>query len=375
MACVPVDEHHPHYDKHIISFNTIGNNSISHHVPIPGMCPPSTPRRTPRRTPLRKRVQAVQEEPAASVPTIDGYSIHPDDESVKIGAAGISFMGCLADICNWYAAQLETNPVRSKSLTAGALAVVGDVLAQIIEFGSDVRDSDIMFDRRRIFAMFIEGSCVSGPMLHFVFEFYEYVIPIHCVDECMHKENESLMNNDLSLPDDELDTKNELEYAVSKRQYLAALLHVAFDQVIMAFPYVGGMMICTALVEGHGDDLAEELEEEYMNNVKASWVAALGLAPIQFLSFRYLPATLRVLAVNLQDIVWVMVMSYGASFVTLLSLATYWIHHLASYEYTLVTHRTRETSEPFFDFNDDDFADHDDLFSVHYNATRGSGGY
>ena len=37
-----------------------------------------------------------------------------------------------------------------------------------------------------------------------------------------------------------------------------------------------------------------------------------------------------------------------------------------------VTHRTRDTSEPFFDFSDDDFADHDDLFSVHYNTTYGA---
>jgi hypothetical protein len=307
MACAPIDDHRPH-EKHIISFNTIGNNSITHHVPIPGLPPPPSPRWTPRRTPLQRRIKkVVEEEIAASKPTIDGYSDHPEDDDVKTSASRFSCVGCFARFGNWYADQLESNPVRTKSLTAGSLAVVGDVLAQIIEFGSDLRDSDIMFDRRRIFAMFIEGCCVSGPMLHFVFEFYEYVMPIHCIDECVHKENESLMDNDLSVPENELDAAYDHEYHVSKRQYLAALLHVAFDQVIMAFPYVGGMMICTALVEGHGSDLAEELEEEYMNNVKASWMAALGLAPIQFLSFRYLPATLRVLAVNLQDIIWVMV--------------------------------------------------------------------
>jgi hypothetical protein len=193
------------------------------------------------------------------------------------------------------------------------------------------------------------GSCVSGPMLHFVFEFYEYLMPIHCVEECIHKNQESLMDNDLSANGDP-ETDADYEYQVSKRQYVAALLHVAFDQIVMAFPYVAGMMIVTALVEGHGSKLADELEEEYMNNVKASWMAALGLAPFQFCAFRYLPSTWRVLAVNLQDIIWVMAMSY-------------------------VTHRTRETSEPFFDFSNDDFADHDDLFSVHYNRTYNAGEY
>jgi hypothetical protein len=110
------------------------------------------------------------------------------------------------------------------------------------------------------------------------------------------------------------------------------------------------MMIVTALVEGHGGNLRTELEEEYMNNVRASWVAALGLAPFQFFSFRYLPSSFRVLAVNLQDIIWVMFMSY-------------------------VTHRTREPSEPFFEFSTDDFADHDDLFSIHYNSTHDAGEY
>jgi hypothetical protein len=230
---------------------------------------------------------------------------------------------------------------------------VGDVLAQIIEFGTALKDKDILFDNRRIFAMFIEGSCVSGPMLHFVFEFYEYIFPIHCIDECVHKDQDLKSTGSFAEEEVNPEIPSDQTYEVSKRQYLAALLHVAFDQVVMAFPYVAGMMIVTALVEGHGSNLAQELEEEYMNNVKASWMAALLLAPYQFLAFRYLPITWRVLAVNIQDVIWVMAMSY-------------------------VTHRTRETSEPFFDFANDDFNldDHDDIFSVHdYNATAAVGGY
>ena len=97
--------------------------------------------------------------------------------------------------------------------------------------------------------------------------------------------------------------------------------------------------------------MADELEEQFINNVKASWLAALGLAPFQLLSFRYLPMTWRVLAVNLQDVIWVMAMSY-------------------------VTHRTREASEPFFGADEDDFVSHDDLFSVHNNnSTFGGWGY
>ncbi|KAL7517458.1 hypothetical protein ACHAWX_002377 [Stephanocyclus meneghinianus] len=364
MACVPIDDrHHPH-ENAIISFNTIGNNSISHHVPIPGHPPPpSTPRCTSGRTPLRKRTPKLVVPPKSAAkkedhfsPTIDGYTIHPDDDDVKTSARRVSCMECVSNVGNWYAAQLESHPVRTKSLTAGTLAVIGDVLAQIIEFGTALKDKDILFDNRRIFAMFIEGSCVSGPMLHFVFEFYEYICPIHCIDECVHKDQDLKSTGSFCDEEDgepKTTSPPEQTYTVSKRQYLAAFLHVAFDQVVMAFPYVAGMMIVTALVEGHGSNLAEELEDEYMNNVKASWMAALLLAPYQFLAFRYLPITWRVLAVNLQDVIWVMAMSY-------------------------VTHRTRETSEPFFDFATDDFNldDHDDIFSVHdYNATADAGEY
>jgi hypothetical protein len=213
---------------------------------MPGLPPPGTPRtrtprRTPSRTPIRKRI-TKNVEMKESVPSIDGYTIHPDDEDVKTSASRISLMGCIHGFGNWYTAKLESHPVPTKSLTAGSLAVVGDVLAQIIEFRSDLRDSDILFDRRRIFAMFIEGSCVSGPMLHFVFEFYEYIMPIHCIEECVHKDQENMsMDNELSVGDVDISgAMYDHEYEVSKRQYLTALLHVAFDQIVMAFPYVAG---------------------------------------------------------------------------------------------------------------------------------------
>ena len=244
MACTDIGDRQsgPH-ENVVVSFNTIGNNSIAHHVP------------TPKRTPLRKRiVEVVDEDRRIATPTIDGYTISEDDD-VKTRSSRCSCIGILTAFGSMYATLLETHPVRTKSLTAGSLAVVGDVLAQLIEFGSDLRDSDIMFDRRRIFAMFIEGTFVSGPMLHFVFELYEYIIPIHC--ECEHNDA-NLLDNDISEFDGDVDAgagaQSDQEYEVSRRQYLAAFLHVAFDQVVMAFPYVAGMMIVTSLIEGHGEE-------------------------------------------------------------------------------------------------------------------------
>lgn len=260
MACTYNDDRQfrPH-ENVVISFNTIGNNSIAHHIP------------TPKRTPLRKHfAETVDKGEDIATPTIDGYTIS-DEKYVEARSTRISCNGVLTAVGSMYASHLDAHPLCTKSLTAGSLAVVGDVLAQLIEFGSDLRDSDIMFDRRRIFAMFVEGTFVSGPMLHFVFEFYEYIIPIHC--QCEHNDV-NLLDNDISEFSGDIDTgaQTDLDYEVSKRQYLAAFLHVAFDQVVMAFPYVAGMMIVTSLIEGHGEKYDSIAVCGVFNHVKLSFI-------------------------------------------------------------------------------------------------------
>ena len=279
-------------------------------------------------TPLGAVQQSTFKNTSTMAPSFDGYSIYVDDHDGSSGtkAKRISCTEVVGLFGSWYSSQLDHHPVRTKCITAAILAATGDVLAQLIEHHTNLRlgtTGDL--DERRIIAMFIEGLCFSGPLLHFVFEFYEYIFPIHCLerplDGCDPSENEIEIQKD---DDTHLESNHHIvhqDYMMSQRRCLNAFLHVAFDQVVMAFPYVGGLMIITSLVEGHGDELAEELENEYIPNVKASWMAALGLAPFQILAFRFLPVTWRVLAVNLQDVLWVMIMSY-------------------------VTHRTREPSEP-----------------------------
>ncbi|KAL7475953.1 hypothetical protein ACHAW6_001844 [Cyclotella cf. meneghiniana] len=340
MAWVLVDDcKYPH--NAIIGFKTICDNAITPHAPISGLLQPSSSPIKPAQTPLHKCTanliiisKSISEEDE-KVP----YTIHTDDGEEKTSASRMSCAELISKLGNWYADQLESHPIRTKSLSAGSLAIVGDVLAQIIEYETDFDDEDKFLDNRRIFAMFIEGSCVSGPLLHFAFQFYEYIFPVHCTDECVdsvRRDQDLTLTSSFCGEDDGIAVASDHECQSNKRQYLAAFLHVVFDQVIMAFPYVGGMMIVTSLVEGHGSTLGQELKEDYVNNVKASWVAALLLAPSQFCAFRYLPIKWRVLAVNLQDVLWIITMSY-------------------------LTHRTREPSEPFFDFaaDDLDFADQD----------------
>ena len=87
---------------------------------------------------------------------IDGYSLYYDD--VATTATSGRFSQLLNHLWTVYSNQLETNPIRTKSLTAGTLAVVGDLLAQAIEQSFDnTGEESSGLDGWRVFAMFMEG--------------------------------------------------------------------------------------------------------------------------------------------------------------------------------------------------------------------------
>ena len=87
--------------------------------------------------------------------------------------------------------------------------------------------------------------------------------------------------------------------------------HVLIDNIVMAWLYVSLTMCTTAIFEGHYETIPHELKNDLFSAVKASWKSSVGLAPMQLMSFLYLPKNLKVLAVNVQDIVWVAVISYA----------------------------------------------------------------
>lgn len=80
--------------------------------------------------------------------------------------------------CYWYSNQTETNPLRTKSITGGVCAVIGDTLAQMIECmidGTSLIDEGLHI--RRMLAVSLAGLCY-GPILHYVYAFMEHVLPI-----------------------------------------------------------------------------------------------------------------------------------------------------------------------------------------------------
>ncbi len=268
---------------------------------------------------------------ARPAPAIDGYySMNVDAQKEHIEPCNPSVFNRLA---SWYSHQMDNYPVITKSLFGGCSSVLGDMLAQFLENNTALREQPTEgLYGRRILAMYCTGLCY-GPMLHYMYEFYEHVLPIDFDEQCLsgcigEDDTEAIAKDDTLLDESGIvangSTKDALLpycfchstmfhsfYTISNRKIVNAFLHVAIDQGIMAFAYVAVMMVITGIVEGGWEVLGEEFHEDFINNVHSLWLAAiLFTGPIQIVAFRYLPLKWRTLAVNVLEVFEVMVMSY-----------------------------------------------------------------
>jgi hypothetical protein len=192
---------------------------------------------------------------------------------------------------------MEDYELLTKTITAGLMGIVGDIFAQGLEQYLEKDDvttiSDLLsslfftLDKHRTFALFCDGL-ITGPLLHHVYELYETLLPIP------------------EIGDDDPQSVRKSR----KRLYLT-IVHVLIDNTLMAILYVFLTMCTTAIFEGHYETIPNELRHDFYSAVKASWASSIVLAPMQLVSFLYLPKELKVLAVNVQDIVWVAVISYA----------------------------------------------------------------
>lgn len=185
---------------------------------------------------------------------------------------------------------------------------MGDICAQtaahsMIPTVGGVGGEVLRLDNQRMVAMFIDGLVCTGPLLHYVYEFYEYVLPTGGGGHGGNTSEDSGSN----LPT----STNNNDNSNKRGPMFAALVQVLFDNFIMCIVYITVLMVFTGILEGRASLIKHELMNDLIPAVKVSWrVSAMGYAPMQFLSFHYLPRNLRVLAVNSLDVVWVTVMSY-----------------------------------------------------------------
>jgi hypothetical protein len=196
----------------------------------------------------------------------------------------------LNDSIDTYNHLLTNHAVITKSLTSGGIGLMGDVLAQFFEFKQLQRSSKAFtLDRKRAIGLFIEGSFISGPLMHYAFDLMEDLVPVHA--------------------NDEIDS-NEAQNSHLGKQWGAAIFHVVADIVIMGPMYVLSLMVTTSFIEGRLSTLREELLRDFGSTYWASFLSSLAFGPAQVVAFGMLPVQYRLLYINIQDVVWNAVVSY-----------------------------------------------------------------
>jgi hypothetical protein len=109
--------------------------------------------------------------------------VNPAPELIKSKSHWVS------SVTKNYLDLLETHELVTKCLTAGAIGILGDALAQNFEFltqgehnnhGSATRPTDVLiYDKLRLFGIFFESTFLSGPLMHYAYDYLEYLVPIH----------------------------------------------------------------------------------------------------------------------------------------------------------------------------------------------------
>ena len=214
-------------------------------------------------------------------------SSYDDENLLSDGLAWLWFTlaSIVTSLVHWYNTSLEANPMFTKSITAGLIGGLGDILAQIFDRGVSSSKSFGNYDPidvRRICSVAAEGLLISGPLMHLGYETLESYFPIFGEDE----------DSDLYNP------------------WMMTFCQVFVDMFIMDSFFVATMIIASAFFEGRKHQILEEMKTSYIPAVRVSWLSSLCFLPLQCFTFKYIPLYYRVAAVNFQDIVWNSAISY-----------------------------------------------------------------
>jgi hypothetical protein len=205
-----------------------------------------------------------------------------------------------------YVRFLQSHPLLTKTLTAGFVAMIGDFLAQIFEhrMSNGVR---LILDAPRSLGMIFEYTFLSAPLMHYAYDYLEYIIPIHDTEK-----NDGDSNEEEALLERSTDLDTARIRMQSLKRWAAATSHVLADIFVLGPFYVLFIMFGTSLFEGRISSLQAELLVNYIPTVKAAVATSLGFMPMQVAAFGVLPTQFRLLYINFQDIIWSAVVSFAA---------------------------------------------------------------
>lgn len=187
----------------------------------------------------------------------------------------------LQQFSTMYMTNLVAFPCITKSISAGIIGICGDFMAQNLEYRLNSRKTNssnlgpkFSYDSRRGLSILTGGLFVSGPLMHLGYNLFEHILPVH--------------------------------------GSLAALTHLVADMLILDSLFVATAFINTGIMEGYDlrRHIIPQFQRDYADTLKASWATSIMLMPLGFLCFRFLPVTLRTVAMNLTDVVWDAIISF-----------------------------------------------------------------
>lgn len=183
----------------------------------------------------------------------------------------------------WYISCLTSFPLYTKAVTSAMIGLLGDSASQYFEERrrskrEQSRISYRNYDRRRGLSVVADGFFFTGPLLHICYGIMENLIP----------------------------TSGSLMPAS-----LAALTQVLIDDIFIDSFFVALAFLTTGVAEGYGmQSSLSQLKKGFVPAVKGAWATSIVLMPLEFLCFRFLPLSFRVLGMNFIDIIWGAVLSY-----------------------------------------------------------------
>jgi hypothetical protein len=157
---------------------------------------------------------------------------------------------------------LLEKPVATKSITAGVIAFVADIMCQKL-VKTEGKENDGI-DWRRTFNFTLMQFALIGPSLHFWYGFLMTRFP-----------GAALVNT---------------------------LQRVVLDQFLFApFFVIPVMFSAGALLNGKPETVVQKLEQDWKPTLLANWAVWI---PAQFINFRFVPAQFQVLFANLIGLGW-----------------------------------------------------------------------
>ncbi len=246
-------------------------------------------------TSLTKNIHAIEIHiPKQSAPVEQNFSEQTDNQhttETKKKSTTLKLVALYLHFLSKYA-------LVTKCITSGVIGIIGDFAAQCFEqyFGrrANIVKPAFGLDRIRLFGIFFESIFVSGPLMHFAYDYMEHLVPVHDDD------------------DDEDHQARIPEKSNGLKKWLAAGFHVTADLLILGPIFVFTMMLFTSIIEGKLRTFGMELKVDFVPAVHAATVASLAFLPAQLFAFKHLPIKFRLLYMNLQDVVWNAVVSVMA---------------------------------------------------------------